>query len=174
MLNLPHVRNCGKPVTELTGSRIGFGALLLGYHADDGALRYAGKAGTGFSQHRLGAGSHQLTGDTIASRRRDTRVAVTPLDRARAPSLGATKEADLMNADRRVALFDMNGTLVDSTSSGEPRRHRQEITTSAKRQNHFASWRWLWRGRQTGARYPANRRVPPSPDCPGARVLYGV
>ncbi|MFG2833262.1 non-homologous end-joining DNA ligase [Streptomyces sp. NPDC048434] len=38
--------------TEPAGSRIGFGALLLGYHAD-GALRYAGKVGTGFDQETL-------------------------------------------------------------------------------------------------------------------------
>ncbi|MGY5124261.1 non-homologous end-joining DNA ligase [Streptomyces nigrescens] len=38
--------------TEPAGSRIGFGALLLGHYAD-GALRYAGKVGTGFDQQTL-------------------------------------------------------------------------------------------------------------------------
>ncbi|MFJ5798381.1 non-homologous end-joining DNA ligase [Streptomyces decoyicus] len=38
--------------TEPAGSRVGFGALLLGYHAE-GALRYAGKVGTGFDQQTL-------------------------------------------------------------------------------------------------------------------------
>lgn len=38
--------------TEPSGSRTGFGALLLGYHAG-GALRYAGKAGTGYDQRTL-------------------------------------------------------------------------------------------------------------------------
>jgi DNA ligase D-like protein (predicted ligase) len=33
--------------TEPQGSRLGFGALLLGVHDDEGALRYAGKVGTG-------------------------------------------------------------------------------------------------------------------------------
>ncbi len=37
--------------TAPKGSRTGFGALLVGYY-DDGALRYAGKVGTGFD-HRL-------------------------------------------------------------------------------------------------------------------------
>ncbi|UKD59153.1 non-homologous end-joining DNA ligase [Amycolatopsis sp. FU40] len=37
--------------TAPRGSRIGFGALLLGYH-EKGRLRYAGKVGTGFD-HRL-------------------------------------------------------------------------------------------------------------------------
>ncbi|MGZ4338401.1 MAG: non-homologous end-joining DNA ligase [Gaiellaceae bacterium] len=38
--------------TEPRGSRIGFGALLVGYY-EDGLLRYAGKVGTGFSDETL-------------------------------------------------------------------------------------------------------------------------
>ncbi|GHJ42513.1 non-homologous end-joining DNA ligase [Streptomyces sp. TS71-3] len=38
--------------TEPSGSRVGFGALLLGYY-DHGRLRYAGKVGTGFDQRTL-------------------------------------------------------------------------------------------------------------------------
>jgi bifunctional non-homologous end joining protein LigD len=34
--------------TDPRGSRVGFGALLLGYYDDHGALVYAGKVGTGF------------------------------------------------------------------------------------------------------------------------------
>ena len=34
--------------TEPSGGRIGFGALLVGYHDEEGRLRYAGKVGTGF------------------------------------------------------------------------------------------------------------------------------
>ena len=39
--------------TEPTGTRIGFGALLIGYHDSDGNLRYAGKVGTGFDTQLL-------------------------------------------------------------------------------------------------------------------------
>jgi bifunctional non-homologous end joining protein LigD len=40
--------------TEPKGARSGFGALLLGLHdADSGALRYAGKVGTGFNEATL-------------------------------------------------------------------------------------------------------------------------
>src|SRR5947209_63867 len=49
--------------TEPRGSRVEFGALLLGYYRD-GGLQYAGKVGTGFDTellHELGA---QLRGDT--------------------------------------------------------------------------------------------------------------
>ena len=39
--------------TDPKGSRVGFGALLVGYYSDDGrSLVYAGKVGTGFT-HRL-------------------------------------------------------------------------------------------------------------------------
>lgn len=38
--------------TEPRGSRVGFGALLLGYH-DGGAFRYAGKVGTGWDDETL-------------------------------------------------------------------------------------------------------------------------
>jgi bifunctional non-homologous end joining protein LigD len=36
--------------TDPGGKRIGFGALLVGYHDSRGALRYAGKVGTGYSE----------------------------------------------------------------------------------------------------------------------------
>ncbi len=39
--------------TEPTGSRTGFGALLLGYHNREGELVYAGKVGTGFNEKVL-------------------------------------------------------------------------------------------------------------------------
>ena len=38
--------------TEPQGSRIGFGALLVGYY-EDGELRYAGKVGTGYDTATL-------------------------------------------------------------------------------------------------------------------------
>lgn len=39
--------------TDPQGARDGFGALLLGVHDDEGALRYAGKVGSGFDQAAL-------------------------------------------------------------------------------------------------------------------------
>jgi bifunctional non-homologous end joining protein LigD len=39
--------------TEPSGRRLGFGALLLGYHDAEGTLRYAGRVGTGFSDRLL-------------------------------------------------------------------------------------------------------------------------
>ena len=45
--------------TDPQGSRSGFGALLVGYY-DDGALRYAGKVGTGFGNELLGTLTREL------------------------------------------------------------------------------------------------------------------
>ena len=46
--------------TEPVGSRVGFGALLLGVYDDAGGLRYAGKVGTGFSGAVLASLRKQL------------------------------------------------------------------------------------------------------------------
>src|SRR5690606_3314716 len=40
--------------TDPKGSRSGLGSLLLGYYDDEGALRYAGNVGSGFSDSMLG------------------------------------------------------------------------------------------------------------------------
>lgn len=52
--------------TEPQGKRPGFGALLLGYY-EDGALRYAGKVGTGFDEEFL-----KTFRETLDTRRRDS------------------------------------------------------------------------------------------------------
>jgi bifunctional non-homologous end joining protein LigD len=39
--------------TDPQRSRVGFGALLLGYYGGEGRLRYAGKVGTGFTHETL-------------------------------------------------------------------------------------------------------------------------
>jgi bifunctional non-homologous end joining protein LigD len=52
--------------TEPQGSRTEFGALLLGYHDRGGALRYAGKVGTGFDQATL-----RSLGERLRALRRD-------------------------------------------------------------------------------------------------------
>ncbi|WP_419146279.1 non-homologous end-joining DNA ligase [Iamia majanohamensis] len=46
--------------TDPKGSRNGLGALLVGYHDDEGALRYAGRVGTGFDDTLLQELSDQL------------------------------------------------------------------------------------------------------------------
>jgi bifunctional non-homologous end joining protein LigD len=39
--------------TDPAGSRVGFGALVLGYYDEDGTLRYAGRCGTGYDTRLL-------------------------------------------------------------------------------------------------------------------------
>ena len=53
--------------TDPTGSRIGFGALLLGYYDNDGSLHYAGKVGTGFDDRTLRDLHERLEKDEIDS-----------------------------------------------------------------------------------------------------------
>lgn len=52
--------------TDPGGSRTGFGALLLGVHGSDGALRYAGRVGTGFGARLLEELRPRLDGLEIA------------------------------------------------------------------------------------------------------------
>jgi bifunctional non-homologous end joining protein LigD len=52
--------------TDPSGTRAGFGAILVGYYDDDGGLRYAGKVGTGFDHAQLLAIHAQLSAGTAA------------------------------------------------------------------------------------------------------------
>lgn len=52
--------------TDPEGSRVGFGALLLGYH-DEGDLAYAGKVGTGFTDGVLRDLHERLSGMEIST-----------------------------------------------------------------------------------------------------------
>ena len=53
--------------TRTAAGRDSLTALLLGYHDDQGRLRFAGRAGTGFSEQQLGALRRQL--DALATTR---------------------------------------------------------------------------------------------------------
>jgi bifunctional non-homologous end joining protein LigD len=59
--------------TPPRGSRSDFGALLVGYYAGDGELRYAGKVGTGFDQQTL---------EELGQRLRATRTSDPPFAEA--------------------------------------------------------------------------------------------
>jgi bifunctional non-homologous end joining protein LigD len=67
--------------TDPAGARVGFGALLLGVH-ENGALRYAGKVGTGFDERAL----------------RDLHARLRPLERAAPPFTGVPKSAEFRRA----------------------------------------------------------------------------
>ena len=53
--------------TEPQRSRVGFGALLVGYYTPSGELRYAGKVGTGYSHEFLEAFQARLRADRAGS-----------------------------------------------------------------------------------------------------------
>ena len=61
--------------TDPQRSRVGFGALLLGYHDTDGGLAYAGKVGTGFDTRTL----HRLHATLVGLER------TAPVSRGRIP-----------------------------------------------------------------------------------------
>jgi len=66
--------------TDPQGSRSGLGALLLGVHDDQGALRYAGNVGTGFDQKtltRLRAQLNEIEVDASAFADAPARVGTT-------------------------------------------------------------------------------------------------
>ncbi len=57
--------------SEPSGSREGFGSLLLGVHDDEGRLTYAGRVGTGFTDRVLGR---------LAARLADLEISESPLN----------------------------------------------------------------------------------------------
>ena len=64
--------------TDPAGTRVGFGALLLGFYDESGALRYAGRVGTGFDDRGL----------------RDLSTRLEKLARKSTPFAAAPKSAD--------------------------------------------------------------------------------
>jgi len=66
--------------TEPKGERVGFGALLIGYH-DMGGLRYAGKVGTGYDDRTL---------KDLADRMRKIKVEHSPFTGSKIPEKGVT------------------------------------------------------------------------------------
>jgi bifunctional non-homologous end joining protein LigD len=68
--------------TDPAGARVGFGALLLGVYDDGGALRYAGRVGTGFDDRML----------------RDLGARLAKLERKSPPFINPPKGADAKGA----------------------------------------------------------------------------
>ncbi|MGH7545061.1 MAG: DNA ligase D, partial [Gemmatimonadota bacterium] len=87
--------------TDPEGGRSGFGALLLGYHDETGDLRYAGRAGTGFSTADLEA----IAGE-LRPLERETSPCVDPPGEAGlhwvAPRLVAAVKFQEWTRDRRL------------------------------------------------------------------------
>jgi bifunctional non-homologous end joining protein LigD len=72
------------------GGRLGrLGALVVGYHDEDGALRYAGRVGSGFDDREL-----DRLGALLAERSRDT----SPFEGRQPPKLTRFVEPDLVAA----------------------------------------------------------------------------
>ena len=93
--------------TAPKGSRTEFGALLVGYYDESGALRYAGKVGTGFDQHtlrELGERLRELEQDELAVRAVQADPAGHALGAARAGRADRLRRVDARRPPAPPAL----------------------------------------------------------------------
>ena len=103
--------------TDPEGSREGFGALLLGYYDPRGALRYAGRVGSGFSGTQLADLHRRLA--AIASRK--ATVALPPGDSRKdvhwtRPELVAEVEYAVWTADALIRQSTFQGLRDDKSA----------------------------------------------------------
>lgn len=88
--------------TDPAGARVGFGALLLGFYDDSGALRYAGRVGTGFDIRAL----------------RDLSIRLKTLARKSMPFAGAPESADFRGVHWVEPLLACEIAFAGWTSDG--------------------------------------------------------
>jgi len=105
--------------TDPQGTRSGFGALLLGVHDAHGALQYAGKVGSGFSQTALAALTRTLTAQTQANSPFSGHAAMEDKPRWVAPTLVAevsfgawTRAAHIRHAVFRGLRADTDASAI--------------------------------------------------------------
>ncbi len=88
--------------TDPQGSRLGLGALLVGYYDADGQLTYAGKVGTGFSTASL-----RSLHESLSALERDT----SPFTVGRPPRAGVHWAEPRMVAQIEFAEWTTDGLL---------------------------------------------------------------
>lgn len=99
--------------TDPTGSRVGFGALLMGYHDDRGRLRYAGKVGTGFDRRLLAELHGELVTRAVAESPFAEPVPLKDAHWARPELVGAVSFTE-WTADGRLRHPSFRGLRPDS------------------------------------------------------------
>lgn len=107
--------------TDPGGSRVGFGALLVGYYDEGGVLRYAGKVGTGFDQRTLRDLHARLRSSEVSTSPVAERVPATGVHWAR-PELVAAIAFSEWTADGRLRHPSFQGLRDDK----DPRNVRRE------------------------------------------------
>jgi DNA ligase D-like protein (predicted ligase) len=112
--------------TDPKGSRVGFGALLLGYYDPDGRLAYAGKVGTGFDTRTL-VSLHKA----LAGLERGT----PPFDRGRLPRSGVHWVEPRLVGEVGFSEWTRDGELRHPRFQGlrddkDPREVVREIPTA--------------------------------------------
>jgi bifunctional non-homologous end joining protein LigD len=88
--------------TDPAGARVGFGALLLGVHGDNGSLRYVGRVGTGFDDRML----------------RDLRARLDKLKRKSPPFVNPPKGAEAKGAHWAEPTLVGEVVFTEWTSDG--------------------------------------------------------
>jgi bifunctional non-homologous end joining protein LigD len=120
--------------TKPDGSRVGFGALLLGYHNDKGELVYAGKVGTGFTTQSL----RELTAELKKRRIESSPYAALPKGITRRgvtwvkPELVAQVEFAEWTSDGRLRQPSFQGLRDDKPPSRITRETPKSLTSLEK------------------------------------------
>ncbi len=122
--------------TDPAGSRIGLGALLVGYYDDDGQLQYAGKVGTGFDDKEL----VELHGRLVAGD--DRHLAVLRPGQGEGRPLGTARVGGRRRFHRMDSRWPPPSPAVRRHTDGQGRHRGQARTSSLK-----SCWRQLMLGR---------------------------
>lgn len=101
--------------SEPSGSRIGFGALLMGYYDPGGVLRYAGKVGTGFDERLLRQLHHDLKSLEVEESPFEDRVPAKGVHWVR-PDLVAEVEFTEWTADGKLRHPRFSGLRTDKAA----------------------------------------------------------
>lgn len=117
--------------TDPQGSRSGLGALLLGYYDEDGALRYAGKVGSGFSDAAL-----QSLHRRLVKLRQDQPAFIDPPQGAGLhwvrPKLAAEVSFSQWTASGRIRHAVFLGLREDKPPSLMTKEHTQSISNAGR------------------------------------------
>lgn len=127
--------------TDPSGSRTGLGALLVGYHDDDGHLKYAGKVGTGFDASSL---------DTLSKRLKSIEQEKSPFSDLKQktgegrnahwtkPILVGQFKYGSLTRDGRLRHASFQGLREDLPAKDVSLRHPISATQAAKKSNQTA------------------------------------
>jgi bifunctional non-homologous end joining protein LigD len=137
--------------TEPSGSRLGFGALLLGVYDNDGRLHFAGRTGTGFSERSL----KELHKRLAALEQRDPPFSDPPTG---ADARGVHWVKPKLVAEVAFAQWTNEGVVRQASFQGlrEDKQPREIVHERAQKPDGVPRSRRAWRrGRRRADKKPA-------------------